>query len=312
MAGRLVTAALVLMVAFAAWSLLANRPASLVPGTTGLAFDPEQVSELEIKGLRPEGRSSWAALEAPAAPEFTPELVARGGVLYAKACAGCHGNDGKGEGPVAQRFDMPSAPADLSQPLGSVKIRSTFPGSPPLPEDLFRTLTRGLPGTSMWSYRHLPPADRWALIAHLRTLSPDYTAQKAEPAALPAKLPNDAAIREIGAATYTATCQNCHGALALGSAVELQDLRAGKPYLGLRFARDGGTQMLGGGSDEDIARTLMTGFHRRSPMMSFKNFIYTEKDPSPDALREMDRRFWGIVFYTRELLKAQEARTEKP
>jgi len=40
--------------------------------------------------------------------------VARGAVLYAAYCAGCHGDDGRGDGPVARELRL--HPADLRQP----------------------------------------------------------------------------------------------------------------------------------------------------------------------------------------------------
>jgi cytochrome c oxidase cbb3-type subunit 2 len=57
---------------------------------------------------------------------------------------------------------------------GTYKLRSTPAGALPTDEDLFGTLTRGLHGTSMQPWRDLPASDRWALVAHLKSLSPRF------------------------------------------------------------------------------------------------------------------------------------------
>ncbi len=103
--------------------------------------------------------ASWSDVAVPPCPPINAKFQARGKELYAKACAACHGDDGLGEGPVATRLNLNSHPANFTKPVASIKIRSTQPGTLPEDEDLFRTLTRGLPGTAMLSFRNLP-ADR--------------------------------------------------------------------------------------------------------------------------------------------------------
>ena len=272
---------------------------------TVAAFDPAQFKELEIKGSPPDGTISWSAIVVPPAPKTDDALHARGKELFAKACAGCHGNEGKGDGPITKSWDLPSAPANLSMPVDSIKIRSTYApsGSVPLDTDLYRTLTRGLPGTVMWSFKALPPDDRWDLAGYVRTLSPQYTSAPAEPGQIPPKIPNDAGVREFGAKLFNSTCFNCHGINGQGANPPLKDPQTGREFVGLGFARDHGEHMLSGNSEEDIARTVMCGFHMRSLMRSFRPFIYDKDNPSAEEKALMDRKFWGLVFYVRELMK---------
>jgi mono/diheme cytochrome c family protein len=267
-------------------------------GNTG-QITPDVLADLKIRPVAPDGASSWSAVEVPPAPaELSLE---RGRDLFAQACAACHGAGGKGDGPAAEKLS--TAASNLADPLRSIKIRSTLSGSPPLASDLYRTLTRGLPGTAMWSYRELPPADRWALVAYVRSLSPDYE-KEAKPVVLPAKLPRDAGMLEIGAGLFNKNCHTCHGTDGMGGFSELRDANTRKPLPGLKFAREGGQAMLGGNSEEDIARTLLTGFHQSSLMRSYEAFFYAEKDLAADEKAAADRRFWGVVYHTHSLLEA--------
>ena len=266
--------------------------------------DPSSAAELQIKATRPDGMTSWSALDVPAKPAFSPEIVARGKDLFLKACAGCHGAEGKGNGVVPTHFDFPSLPADLTRPAESVKIRTTLMGSNPRDTDLFRTITRGLPGTTMWSYRELPAADRWALVAFVKTLSTTYGADEPEIVALPAKLPRDQDMLDSGEFKFARVCANCHGANGTGPvSAPMKNPDSGKPYPGIAWARNGGTEMLGGNSEEDFARTLLSGFHKRSPMMSFKIYFYGSADPTPEQKVAGDRLLWGTVYFCRDLLK---------
>lgn len=264
-----------------------------------VAVAPDVLAGLQIKPVAPDGASSWAAIDVPPPPA---ELsVARGRDLFAQACAACHGAGGKGDGPAAEKLSTPAS--NLTDPLRSIKIRSTQSGSPPLATDLYRTLTRGLPGTAMWSYRELPPEDRWALVAYVRSLSPEYEAEPVR-VKLPLKIARDSKILELGEAIYGKSCRTCHGGEGLGGFSELRDASTGKPFPGLKFARDGGKSMLSGNSEDDIARTLLTGFHKSSPMQSYLSHFHPEKDPSPQEKADADMRFWGVVYHTHSLLEA--------
>jgi cytochrome c oxidase cbb3-type subunit I/II len=101
-------------------------------------------------------------------PEPSAELLARGGEVWQQAkCWECHGQTGKGDGPKSADLkddsEFPILPADLT--TGQFK-------SGPAVDDIFRTMSTGLAGTPMPSYRDsLPEEDRWALAYHVLALS---------------------------------------------------------------------------------------------------------------------------------------------
>ena len=70
----------------------------------------------------------------------------KGAEIYVKRCVLCHGEDGDGFGPAAERLNPP--PRDFT--LGQYKIKSTgFDDIVPNDDDLVRMINDGMPGTAM-------------------------------------------------------------------------------------------------------------------------------------------------------------------
>ena len=101
-------------------------------------------------------------------PAPSAELINHGKDVWQSAkCWECHGHTGKGDGEKAaglkDDFGFPVRPANLTS--GQFK-------SGPAVEDIFRTMSTGLSGTPMPSYRDsLSEADRWALAYYILSLS---------------------------------------------------------------------------------------------------------------------------------------------
>lgn len=101
-------------------------------------------------------------------PAPSQQILARGREVWQVAkCWECHGQTGKGDGEKApglkDDLGFPIIPADLTS--GQFKSGSKV-------EDIFRTMTTGLSGTPMPSYRDaLPEEDRWALSYYVLALS---------------------------------------------------------------------------------------------------------------------------------------------
>jgi cytochrome c oxidase cbb3-type subunit I/II len=101
-------------------------------------------------------------------PAPTQQLLDRGKEVWEQAkCWECHGKTGKGDGEKAAGLKddqgFPIVPADLTS--GQFK-------SGPAVEDIYRTVTTGLSGTPMPSYRDsFPDEDRWALAYYILALS---------------------------------------------------------------------------------------------------------------------------------------------
>ena len=101
-------------------------------------------------------------------PAPTQAMLDRAKDVWENAkCWECHGKTGKGDGEKAAGLKDDAGftivPADLTS--GQFK-------SGPAVEDIFRTMTTGLSGTPMPSYRDsLPEEDRWALSYYVLALS---------------------------------------------------------------------------------------------------------------------------------------------
>ncbi len=116
----------------------------LVAGSAGsLAFADEALPEGFKKG--------------ELAPEPAADMIEAGKRVYFTKCVWCHGVDGAGDGPGADR--LWPRPRNFNQ--GTFKIRRTASGELPLfdakkptpgQNDLFETVTHGLPGSAMPSW----------------------------------------------------------------------------------------------------------------------------------------------------------------
>lgn len=82
--------------------------------------------------------------------------LARGAVMYQTHCQACHGAEGRGDGPVGEKFDRPP-PFDLTFDY----VRNQPDGQ------LYYTITHG--GLVMPAYRHsMDPEDRWHLVNYIK------------------------------------------------------------------------------------------------------------------------------------------------
>jgi cytochrome c oxidase cbb3-type subunit 2 len=101
-------------------------------------------------------------------PVPSTALVSHGGEIWKQAkCWECHGPGGRGDGEKAaglkDNWGFPIRPANLAS--GQFK-------SGPGVADIFRTISTGLSGTPMPSFRDaFPEADRWALAYYILSLS---------------------------------------------------------------------------------------------------------------------------------------------
>ncbi len=162
-----------------------------------------------------------AAKDAPSGPmpEATEELIEQGQGIYFRRCSFCHGLLGDGEGPAAEFMDP--RPRDFT--LGTFKFRTTESGELPLDEDMFRTVSRGLPGTGMQAFdsdlikNGLNEQERWAVISYIKTFVPEFEDEEFDPykkvVKLPANMPayNEDSIAKGKKIFERAKCWECHG-----------------------------------------------------------------------------------------------------
>ena len=143
------------------------------PEKVALAADADRLVAL-VKDKRPgdevAGRATrlrWAIIKAygvEVAPKRPPDL-ARAGALYAAQCALCHGAEGRGDGVAGKGLDPPPANFHDGERMAQ---RSVY--------GLYSTITLGVDGTGMASFRGLTDEERWALAFYVANLGRD-TAQ---------------------------------------------------------------------------------------------------------------------------------------
>ena len=126
------------------------------------ASDAKRVEEaVKARAAYAKAVAAWDA-ENP----LLAQRIGKGRELYQRHCVGCHGEEGRGNGPAA-RFLL-VRPRDFT--LGKFKFRSTPVGTLPLDGDLYRALFRGLPGSSMPSWRELADEQLWLLVDYVKSL----------------------------------------------------------------------------------------------------------------------------------------------
>ncbi len=223
--------------------------------------------------------------QAPFSPDqssVTERTAAqRGKRLYRRKCVFCHGTNGKGDGSVS-RYVFPK-PRDLTQ--GVFKIHSTPSGSLPTDQDLFDTLTRGLPGTTMPAWWNLSETQRWQLVAYIKTFSARFQEEEPrEPIKIGAAKPPYPESVANGRRLYLeAECWKCHGLLGRGDGPSSHTLVDDWDYpivpADLTISRN----WRGGNRPEDVFRSLTVGIGG-TPMPSWE-----------DALTE--DQIWDLTNY---------------
>lgn len=226
-------------------------------------------------------------LKADLAREAKEEEARRGAKIYARACAACHGREGAGDGPAAADLDPP--PRDLQS--GKIRFRTTPSGAPARPEDLERTIRRGLPGSSMPAFGTLFSAQEISrLVAFIESLQPSFSpppladTPPVVPAAVPALERSTAvpAPQPEGRALYfLLECWRCHGVDGSGrgpSSAGLTD-EAGRPMRATDLRFD---PFKGGREAEAVVRTLVTGLNG-TPMPAYGEAMVFPREAAPDV-----------------------------
>lgn len=93
--------------------------------------------------------------------------AARGRIVYEAWCIGCHGPEGRGDGAAARWLN----PAPRNFQAGFYKFRSTRSGELPTRDDLFKTVTCGLLGSSMPDFRLLSEGHRRDVVEYVLHLT---------------------------------------------------------------------------------------------------------------------------------------------
>ena len=218
-------------------------------------------------------------------PAETPEMVEQGKAIYFRRCSFCHGLLGDGNGPAADYLDP--RPRDFT--LGTFKFRITQSGELPTDEDLFRTVSRGLPGTGMQAFdselikNGLSEEERWSVIYYIKTFVPEFKDPEFDPyknvVTLPANMPPLSAetIAKGKEVFKRAKCWECHGKLGRGDGQEAFD-RTDDWGFPIRIRNVTHPWKIKGGIEvEDIYMRFSTGING-TPMPSFVEGVKKEED----------------------------------
>jgi len=225
---------------------------------------------------------------AQARPPETPENVERGRRIYARRCQVCHGEKGDGRGPVAPYLDP--RPRDFT--LGSYKLRTTGSGEPPTDEDLFRVVTRGIPGTAMSGWGTLPEEDRWRVVYYIKTFS-DVFRERGAVVRPTREVPASPEAVARGREVYErAKCWECHGREGRGDGPSAPTLRDDSGDLTRAADLTKGWRIKGGREARDLFMRFSTGLDG-TPMPSYA-----------DALSEEER--WALAHFVRSLQTSEE------
>lgn len=248
----------------------------------------------------------WMEIPVPSSrPEPTEEALLDGKKIFDFRCSPCHGVKGDGEGPVAATLEP--RPRDFT--AGNFRFRTTKTGEVPQDEDLFRTITRGIPGSAMPSWAPLPADDRWKLIYHVKKLSGWFDDEEFSPYREEAVLdlghppPRTEEIVREGEKLFKeegANCIVCHGQNGRGNGTgpDAQKKNAKKERI---WPRDLSKpwRYKNGSRVEDIFRTL-TGGLTGTPMPSSLESLH-KSDPAQDAQMR-----WAIAYFVESLFEQHD------
>jgi len=103
--------------------------------------------------------SEYRRLEIPEAQLHSAESPERGRALFQQHCALCHGPRADGQG--VRREGLTSRPRDFTDPAWRRQAS---------PRRVFYAVREGVRGTAMPSWRALPEAEAWDLVAFLMSV----------------------------------------------------------------------------------------------------------------------------------------------
>ncbi|HMG18852.1 MAG TPA: c-type cytochrome, partial [Gemmatimonadales bacterium] len=217
--------------------------------------------------------------------------------VYVKWCAGCHGDNGAGDGEAA-RYMLPY-PRDFTGAI--YQIRSTASGELPTDADLLRAIDEGLPGTAMpgWKTR-LSDRERRDVVAYLKTFSTFFADTTIRPQPLQfGRAPGGGSGAEalrVGRQFYDSIgCRKCHGDQGRGDGPSAPTLKddAGRPVFAADLAES--WRFNGGETVEAIYHRLRTGLDG-TPMPSFSDLL--------DQKFLTEEQLWRVAQYVRSLSPA--------
>jgi mono/diheme cytochrome c family protein len=146
--------------------LSADDPSSPDPPVPAIDPAVSRLIFLMMLGLMAGGFVAFRMLSQPAPPApaevASDPLLSRGRTIFLGRCATCHGNEGRGDGPIAGNLSGP--------PVGNLTDDRWKHGD--RPDQVMGVIAKGVPDTRMegWS-RVLDPPDLRAVAAYIYYLA---------------------------------------------------------------------------------------------------------------------------------------------
>jgi len=210
--------------------------------------------------------------------------------VYDKWCAGCHGEDGRGQGSAAT-YMLPR-PRDFTQ--AQYQIRTTKSGSLPTDADMMRVIDEGMPGTAMPGWRtSLSDQERRDLVAYLKTFSRFFETDQPQVVEFSNAARVGAETLDEGERMYQQMeCFKCHGqgGRGDGQSAPTQEDNNGFPIRPADLTEP--WLFNGGGTVEDIFRRFRTGLDG-TPMPSYSDVL--------DAGVVTEDQLWALAHYVKGL-----------
>ncbi len=223
------------------------------------------------------------------------ENLAKGKEIYTERCSFCHGEEGDGGGPVAD-YLFPR-PRDFQ--FGVFKFRTTQDGDPPLDSDLYRTISRGIPGTAMPEWGSLLSEDeRWQVIQYVKSFGADFF-EGIEPVVIEIgdEISASEAVVAEGRALYEKMkCAECHGEHGRGDGSSSSTLMNDWGYKVYPFNYAESWKFKGGNRARDIYMRFTTGVNG-TPMPTF-------------ALNLNEEERWKLAHYVKSVAREVVAGSE--
>jgi DMSO reductase family type II enzyme heme b subunit len=254
-----------------------------------------------VHGGRPRAAAAqWIELDVPPRPDPATVDVDAGRAVYEERCWFCHGEEGMGDGPVAP-YLWPR-PRDFT--MGSFKLRTTTTGELPLDEDLFRTISIGLAGSSMPAWESvLSEEERWQVIGYIKNFAADLFGDEffdpyqaiAEIGDQPSGRAED--LIAAGERIYDENkCWECHGMLGRGDGARVPDLTDDWDYPIWPANLHEQWKLKGGQTVEEIYLRFTTGLDG-TPMPSYEATVTNEER-------------WQLAYYIESLIPDDESESE--
>jgi len=228
-----------------------------------------------------------SALESAMERNLRTDAARRGAKIFARACAACHGRRGRGDGPAAA--DLHPPPRNLS--TYQFRFRTTSTGSLPRPEDLERTIHRGLPGSSMPAFDDLfSSVETFDLIHFIYSLQEPGSFDDVDPPEIginPVPAIDPTTLRDGQAIYLIVGCWRCHGVNGAGNGPSARTL-TDEDERRIRATDFRYDPFKGGRTPLDVVRALRTGLNG-SPMPSYDEAMMIAREDRGDTVALEDR-----------------------